>query len=56
MRDELGNWVRRRMKKGVTGQGKEAEKVLTDCGISMDVLREQWALQRTAQLSLRARK
>ena len=44
------------MKKGVIGQGKEAEKVLADCGIPMNILREQWALQKTAQLSLRARK
>jgi hypothetical protein len=44
------------MKKGVTGQGKQAEKILVDCKISIDVLKEQWALQKTAQLSLRARK
>lgn len=44
------------MKKGVSGQGKAAEKVLVDCGIPMDVIREQWALQKAAQLSLRARK
>lgn len=44
------------MKKGVSGQGKEAERVLVDCGIPLDELREQWTLQKTAQLSLRARK
>lgn len=54
LRDDLGNWIRRRMKKGVSGQGKEAERVLVDCGISLDELREQWTLQKTAQLSLRA--
>ena len=44
------------MKKGVTEQGKQAEKILVDSGIPIQVLKEQWALQKTAQLSLRARK
>ena len=44
------------MKKGVTGQGKQAAKTLVDCGIPIDVLKEQWTLQKTAQLSLCARK
>jgi hypothetical protein len=44
------------MKKGVNGQGKEAERVLVECGVPLDELREQWTLQKNAQLSVRARK
>lgn len=56
LRDDLGNWMQRRRKKGVEGQGKRARKVMDDCGYDVPYLREQWALQQAAQLSLRARK
>jgi hypothetical protein len=56
MRDDLGTWIRRRLKKGVDGQRKAAEKVLAGCGVPVEVLQEQWNLQRQAQLSVCARK
>lgn len=55
LRDDLGHWIRRRLKKGVNGQGKEAEKVLNECGVSLPELKHQWELQKVAQLSVRAR-
>lgn len=55
MRDDLGNWIRRRLEKGVQGQGQKARAILADCEIPVETLREQWELQKEAQLSLRAR-
>lgn len=55
MRDDLGNWIRRRLDKGVIGQGQRAHQVLADCEVPIQILREQWELQMTAQLSIRAR-
>ena len=34
----------------------DAKKKLSECGVPMDRLRDQWVLQQAAQLSLRARK
>lgn len=56
MRDDLGNWIRRRYKKGVQGQKRAAQAVLDECEIPLSTLRDQWALQQVSQLSLRARK
>ncbi|KAG6819938.1 hypothetical protein H0H93_007262 [Arthromyces matolae] len=53
-RDGLGTWIKRRLKKGVEGQGATAQRTIKECGIPIDVLREQWADQRQAQLSVRA--
>jgi hypothetical protein len=55
MRDDLGNWLRRRLDKGVVGQGQRARAILEDCGVSVGTLRKQWELQRAAQLSICAR-
>lgn len=55
LKADLGNWLRRRQKKGVEAQAKKAQKVLDDCGVPLVVLREQWELQQAAQLSIRAR-
>ena len=54
MHDELGNWICCCMKNGISGQGNDTDKVLVECGVSVDILWEQWALQRTAQLLLHA--
>ncbi|KAI5998306.1 hypothetical protein EDD15DRAFT_2386945 [Pisolithus albus] len=54
MRTELGDWVRRRLKKGVREQGSAAQEVLDNGGVSIAELKEQWANQRAAQLSIRA--
>ena len=56
LRDDLGNWIRRRLMKGVTAQGKKARETIQDCGIPISELREQWGLQQASQLSLRSRK
>ena len=54
MRRELGDWLRRRLKKGVGEQGSAAQEVLNNCGVTVTELQEQWANQREAQLSIRA--
>lgn len=56
LRDDLGDWIQRRLQRGVGGQGDKARAVLDECGIPVQELREQWALQLQAQMSLRARK
>ena len=54
MQSELGDWLRRHLKKGVCEQGSAAQEVLNTCGISVAELQEQWSNQRTTQLSIRA--
>ncbi|KIK11721.1 hypothetical protein PISMIDRAFT_101815, partial [Pisolithus microcarpus 441] len=54
MRTELGDWVRCHLKKGVHEQGSAAQEVLDNGGVSIAELKEQWANQRVAQLSIRA--
>jgi hypothetical protein len=56
MRESLGNWIRRRSRKGVEKQGEKAEAELAECSVPEAELRMQWKLQQAAQLSLRARK
>ncbi|KAG6374455.1 hypothetical protein JVT61DRAFT_4497 [Boletus reticuloceps] len=55
MRQELGPWLKRRMKKGIGEQGAAAQHALDNCGISISELKSQWNAQRAAQLSIRAR-
>jgi len=55
MRRELGDWLRRHLKKGVGEQGSAAQEVLNNCGVTVTELQEQWANQWEAQLSIRAR-
>jgi len=54
MRHELGDWLRRRLKKGVGDQGSVAQEVLDNCGASITELQKQWTEQRATQLSIRA--
>jgi len=56
MRHDLGDWLRRRLKKGVGEQGAVVQEVLNNCGVSVPELQEQWADQQVTQLSLRAHK
>jgi hypothetical protein len=56
MRDGLGAWIRRRLRRGIDEQGKIAATELAACGTPVAELREQWELQQQAQLSVRARK
>ena len=55
MRRELGDWLRRRLKKGVGEQGSAAREVLSHCSATITELQEQWTNQRETQLSIRAR-
>ena len=54
MRDGLGAWIQRRLRKGVSKQGKIAEGELVACGVPLAELRRQWELQQEVQLSVRA--
>ena len=55
-RDQLGDWITRCLKKGVEQYGRHAAEKLGDCGVPTKELREEWAAQRQAQLSVRARR
>ncbi|KAG6852744.1 hypothetical protein C0991_009387 [Blastosporella zonata] len=50
----LGSWIKRRLFKGVDGQGATARQALKECGVSTEDLRTQWADQRQAQLTVRS--
>ncbi|TDL19236.1 hypothetical protein BD410DRAFT_900284 [Rickenella mellea] len=54
LRDDLGVWLRRRLRSGVESRAAKARAILAECGLPMTVLREQWELQRSEQTSLRA--
>lgn len=52
---DLGGWLKRRLKKGIREQGESAQKVLDNSPVPIADLWKQWADQREAQLSIRAR-
>ena len=54
-REDLGSWHRSRLKNGVEARGAKADRELEEANIPLRELREQWQLQRAAQLSLRNR-
>ncbi|RDB29776.1 hypothetical protein Hypma_013855 [Hypsizygus marmoreus] len=54
LRDDLGDWIRRRLTKGVHAQGAKAQATLDTCGVPIPELRRQWVMQQESQLSLRA--
>ena len=56
MRDGLGGWIERQLRKGVIQQGDIATAELVACGVPVTELRKEWELQQEAQLSVRARK
>lgn len=56
LRDDLGDWLKRRQKNGIEDQGNKARKIINECGVPEPVLRAQWELQKAAQLSIRARR
>jgi hypothetical protein len=55
LRDDLGDWILRRLRHGVKGQSNKAREILDKCGIPLPELREQWEMQRKAQTSIRRR-
>ena len=54
-RDNLGGWIRGRLKNGVESRIRAAEKELAEINIPISDLREQWEQQRAAQLSVKHR-
>jgi len=56
LRDSLGDWIIHRLRHGVNGQGEKAQAILDSSGIPVDELQSEWELQKTAQMSIRARK
>ncbi|KAJ2913948.1 hypothetical protein MD484_g6465, partial [Candolleomyces efflorescens] len=54
LKEELGSWISRRLKKGTAAQGHEAQQILDECKIDEAVLEAQWADQKSAQTSLRS--
>lgn len=54
MRADLGDWIKRRLRRGIKEQGSAAQDVLDRCEIPIDELRSQWSHQRHSQLSIRA--
>ncbi|KIN98613.1 hypothetical protein M404DRAFT_31254 [Pisolithus tinctorius Marx 270] len=52
MRNDLGDWIQCRLRKGIAEQGSEARQILGDCGIDILELRNEWASQCSAQLSI----
>jgi len=55
MINDLGDWLKRRLKKGVQEQSFAAQAILDHCELSIFELQKQWSDQRAAQLSIRAR-
>ncbi|KAI0628590.1 hypothetical protein C8Q77DRAFT_1067705 [Trametes polyzona] len=53
VREDLGIWIRGRLKNGVEARTLAATQELASLDIGKDELRKQWEAQRTAQLSLR---
>jgi len=51
---DLGDWLRRRLKKGIQDQGSVAREILDQCELNVSELRKQWSDQRSAQLSIRS--
>jgi hypothetical protein len=55
-REGLGNWIHRQQRKNMTPKHRAALKTLQECRIPVQELRAEWAAQKAAQTSIRARK
>lgn len=55
-RTGLGNWIHRQQRKNVTPKHRAAMKTLQECRVPVQELRAEWAAQKVAQTSVRARK
>ncbi|KAG2115640.1 hypothetical protein DEU56DRAFT_932629 [Suillus clintonianus] len=53
MRIDLGDWIKRRLRRGIKDQGAVAQETLTKCRIPIEELRSQWLHQQKSQLSIR---
>ena len=54
MRTDLGDWIKRRLRRGVQEQGKLAQDQIEECGIEVKELERQWVSQKESQLSIRS--
>jgi hypothetical protein len=54
-RDQLGDWITRRLKKGAQQNLRQMSINIRQCNVPLQELREQWDAQRKSQLSVRAR-
>lgn len=54
-RDKLGDWIARRLHKGVEQHGRHVVDILQGCNVPINELSREWNAQREAQLSVRAR-
>jgi len=55
LREDLGDWIRRRLKRGISEQKQKSEQVLSAIAISKGELHRQWELQKAAQMSVQSR-
>jgi hypothetical protein len=56
MRIDLGDWIKRRLRRGIKEQGSAAQDALDRCGVPIEELQSEWLQQRHSQLSIRARR
>ena len=54
-RENLGGWIRGRLKNGVEARDLAADEDLAATQVPLNQLRDQWSEQQTAQLSVRNR-
>ncbi|KAK0244954.1 hypothetical protein EDD85DRAFT_963291 [Armillaria nabsnona] len=54
IREDLGGWIRRKVKDGVEKKGAKARADLESCGKSVQFLRQQWDHQWQTQTSIRS--
>lgn len=55
MQIDLGDWIKRRLKRGIKEQGSAAQDALDRCEVPIEELQSEWSKQRQSQLSIRAR-
>ncbi|KAJ7454650.1 hypothetical protein FB451DRAFT_1517175, partial [Mycena latifolia] len=53
-RSNLGSWIHRQEHRNLTRKRRAANKVLAECGVSIEELRRNWAEQKAAQTSIRS--
>ncbi|KAK0227895.1 hypothetical protein IW262DRAFT_1347717 [Armillaria fumosa] len=54
IREDLGGWIRRKVKDGIEKKGAKARADIESCGKSVEFLRQQWNHQRQTQTSMRS--
>ncbi|KAG2751616.1 hypothetical protein P692DRAFT_20774814 [Suillus brevipes Sb2] len=54
MRIDLGDWIKRCLKRGIKEQGSAAQDALDRCEVPIEELQSEWSKQRQSQLSIRA--